>query len=423
MNKVVCNICGTSYPENVSQCPICGFVRSSDSSRVNGESTYTRVPGGRFSKANVRKRNQSAQKKVAKPVPDEKPSKKNNEKSSVGLVIVVVLLLVAIIAVVGYIAMRFFLPDNSVFDDLKKISISSIFKNEETEPSEEIPVITEPPLTEAPQTEAAPVFCEEIILDQHQINCDAIGATYQIDYQLTPADPEEDVLFFSSDAEVATVDGTGLITVKAEGIAIITVSCGSASAQCEVICALPAEDTVAFTLNRKEITFTSEGESWLLYDGPVDVSNILWTSDDNNVATIDSGRVSAVGNGDTTVYGVYGDQTVSCSIHCNFDGEDTTEVTSNVSEATGDSSYKTYGPYTLYNPYGYAEDVTAVVGSQFYLRLVDAYQNTVKDAQWSVKDTNICTYTDGVVKVLASGTTKIVATYEGQTYTCIVRVN
>ena len=69
MNKVVCNICGTSYPENVSECPICGFARSSDSSRENGESTYTHIPGGRFSKSNVRKRSKNTQKKTAKPVP------------------------------------------------------------------------------------------------------------------------------------------------------------------------------------------------------------------------------------------------------------------------------------------------------------------------------------------------------------------
>ena len=26
MNKVICDICGTSYPENAEQCPICGYA-------------------------------------------------------------------------------------------------------------------------------------------------------------------------------------------------------------------------------------------------------------------------------------------------------------------------------------------------------------------------------------------------------------
>ena len=27
MNKVICDICGTSYPDTATNCPICGFER------------------------------------------------------------------------------------------------------------------------------------------------------------------------------------------------------------------------------------------------------------------------------------------------------------------------------------------------------------------------------------------------------------
>ena len=429
MNKVVCNICGTSYPENVSECPICGFARSSDVSRENGESTYTYVHGGRFSKSNVRKRNKGTQKKGSKPVPVVKPSKKKEEKTSAGLVVVVILLLLAIIVVVGYIALRFFLPNEYIFEGMDKLGASTLFQNDETEPAETEPEVQEdePQIDDTPIPEIEAVLCESIVLNQPQITSDTVGNTYQIIYQLSPVNTEEEVTFYSSDAMVATVDGQGLVTVQGEGTAVITVSCGSVSAQCEVICTLPTEapteETVTITLNRKEIAFTAEGESWLLYDGSVNVSEIVWTSDDSKVAAIENGKVSAVGNGDTTVYGSYDGQTVSCRIHCKFQEEDATESTGNVSEADGNSDYKTYGPYSLYNPHGYADDVTIAVGREFKLRLVDHYKNTVKNAQWNIEDKSICSYEDGVVKALAAGTTKITATFEGKDYTCIVRVN
>ena len=184
---------------------------------------------------------------------------------------------------------------------------------------------------------------------------------------------------------------------------------------------MPTEPEGAIVLNRKEITFTEEGESWLLYDGEIDTSEIVWTSDDNKVATIEGGKVVAVAEGNTTVYGFYEGQTVSCTIHCNFQADSSSQTGGNVSEANG-SSTTTSGPYMLYNPYGRADDVTLTVGKQFPLTLVDAAQNNVKDAQWTVEKTAVCSYNDGVVKGLAAGTTKITATYQGESYTCMVRV-
>ena len=66
MSKVICEFCGTSYPETASQCPICGSVRSNDNNEIMGileetstEHEYHYVKGGRFSEKNVRKRNAS----------------------------------------------------------------------------------------------------------------------------------------------------------------------------------------------------------------------------------------------------------------------------------------------------------------------------------------------------------------------------
>ena len=62
------------------------------------------------------------------------------------------------------------------------------------------------------------------------------------------------------------------------------------------------------------------------------------------------------------------------------------------------------------------------VDNSFPLQLVDQDGNEVTDAEWSVEDNSICSFEDNTVKALAAGTTEITATYNGVTYTCIVRV-
>ena len=116
MSKIICDICGTSYPETAEQCPICGCVRPGDVQRVTNEvkndgkisTGYTYVKGGHFSKSNVKKRT-SGQTAAAKNTPAA-DAKNADDKKSRGLVITAIVLLLAIIGVVAYIAVRFFGP-------------------------------------------------------------------------------------------------------------------------------------------------------------------------------------------------------------------------------------------------------------------------------------------------------------------------
>ena len=416
MNKIVCNICGTSYPENASQCPICGYSRSADTdmSGVKTENTYTYVKGGRYSKSNVKKRNKGSQQVIEKPE-STAGKKQKDDNNGKGLAVVVVILLLAIAAVVGYIALRFFIPNDFIFEGLDNLSFSSIFQKDEPvsdpveEPSDDL---------EVPE-ETSPAYCTGISLNETNLEFDTVGATYTLVAAVQPVDTVDVVSFSSDDEAVVTVDASGVLTITGEGEAIITAVCGEYSAQCAVSCILVTEPEVEeLVLNRKEITFNDEEQSWLLYDGTIPLDEIIWSSDDNSIATIDNGKVVAVGNGDTTVYGAYGDQTVSCMIHCDFNA-DSSGSTGNISEASGDSKRT----YKLYNPNGYADDVTLKVDESFTLKLVDENKKAVEDAQWKVDNEKICSYKDSIVKALKKGTTEITATYEGKTYTCIVRVN
>ena len=117
MNKVICDVCGTAYPETSSHCPICGCAKKSVDRTSAGEEdgSYAYVKGGRFSKKNVRKRASGApQERVSAPArrPQERPEPKEaperekaeprerrqkeeqpEEQSNTGLIMVVIFLL------------------------------------------------------------------------------------------------------------------------------------------------------------------------------------------------------------------------------------------------------------------------------------------------------------------------------------------
>ena len=64
MSKIICDVCGTRYPDTAEQCPICGHICGSAGKTAEDlfvmeddrTESYQKVRGGRFSKANVKKR-------------------------------------------------------------------------------------------------------------------------------------------------------------------------------------------------------------------------------------------------------------------------------------------------------------------------------------------------------------------------------
>lgn len=307
MSKIICDVCGTSYPETAEQCPICGCVRPADAPGVSGSteekaSGYTYVKGGRFSKANVRKRTGAAQ-AVARETEEK-------EKSGKGLVITAVVLLLAILAVVGYIAYRFLGP--SLFgDDLKTTTPTTV------------------------DTQDVP--CEDLYLDVRRMVFSEAGESRMLYATPWPSNATETVYFESSDEDIVTVNSNGKVTAVAPGEAWITVTCGDVTAICDVECAFEIEESteetteateettvpldVELKLNRSDITFSYKGETWLIYSGDIPLSSIKWSSGNESVCTIENGKVVAESNGTTNVYAEYGDQKVSCIIRCYFNAE------------------------------------------------------------------------------------------------------
>ena len=57
MSKIICDVCGTAYPETAAVCPICGCAKNTTTPTAAAETVeegegagYNYVKGGRFSK-------------------------------------------------------------------------------------------------------------------------------------------------------------------------------------------------------------------------------------------------------------------------------------------------------------------------------------------------------------------------------------
>ena len=135
----------------------------------------------------------------------------------------------------------------------------------------------------------------------------------------------EDVLWTSSDTNVATVDDTGLVTAGIPGTATITVTTadGSQSAACTVNVATPLPEPPEENPVLQSI-FGTRGDVSLTVGGtaPMEVTGteqtVTWTIEDTKIATVNSeGVVTGVSKGKTVLKATVGDQTLTCIVRVN----------------------------------------------------------------------------------------------------------
>lgn len=286
---------------------------------------------------------------------------------------------------------------------------------------------TEP--TETQAATQADLRCTAVLVDK-LLTLKEVGQTHQLKVTLTPENTTDSLAFSSDNPKVATVSKDGLVTVTGVGTANITVSCGNVIAVCTVKCSaasttptVPAatdatEATEAtenqpvtdgpekLEMDRTDITFFKKGDVTRLSVGEW-TTKAEWYSDDDSIATVDVGKVTARGKGTTTIYAKYGDAVASCIVRCNFEDSDNQEPDKKPDEGGSATINKT--------------DVSIDVGESFSLLLKDGSGKTL-DVAWSVEDSGVCSVSGNTVKGLSSGYTTVSCTYDGTTYSCIVRV-
>lgn len=283
---------------------------------------------------------------------------------------------------------------------------------------------TEPTETQAPTQ--ADLRCTAVLVDK-LLTLKEVGQTHQLKVTLTPENTTDPLQFSSDNPKVATVSKDGLVTVTGVGTANITVSCGNVIAVCTVKCkSAPTAPTVPATtdatqatetepivdgpeeleMDRTDITFFKKGDVTRLSVGEW-TAKAEWYSDDDSIATVDVGKVTARGKGTTTIYAKYGDAIASCIVRCNFEDSDDQQPDKKPDEGGSATISKT--------------DVSIDVDESFTLLLKDDSGNTL-DVNWSVGNAQVCSVSGNTVKGLSAGYTTVSCTYGGTTYSCIVRV-
>ena len=229
MSKIICDVCGTAYPETASQCPICGCAKpagartvSNDKNKAGGSAarSYTYVKGGRFSKSNVRKRNRAGSTESYRNKKGDVPSG-GESSSNRGLSIAVVVLLLAILAVVFYIGYHFFWEAPG--------------SGSESTGETSFDATTEPMDRKIP--------CVNLILEDAVVELDGEGQSWLLNVTAEPADTTDAITYVSSDESVAKVTSNGRVTAEGSGQAVIFITCGDVEKECRVICSFEPDST------------------------------------------------------------------------------------------------------------------------------------------------------------------------------------
>lgn len=365
MEKVICDICGTIYPETEEKCPTCGCSRDFGLDNMEEEFLMDGLLDEPEERPMPRKKSKvfdydevnEVRKPRAKPVEEDFDDDEEEEeapRTNVGLVIVLVILIVLLLLTAGIFYLRYFLPN--------------------MKPAEE----TEPVVTTLPvETEAGSGETTELVIPCVNLSVPGglielgEGGKWLMNVQVFPKDTTDPVTYASTDEAVVTVDENGTVTAVGEGSAQIIVTCGSKQISNNVVVDYTADvtPTEAQTIPTMEVENTDStdatesgddaeetqnteeaGETQpqgtedatqstelvvklkktdisifarytsvtLELDCDLELTDLTWFTMDSTVAIVNDGVVTATGSGITRIYGDYGDQRVECIVRCSF---------------------------------------------------------------------------------------------------------
>lgn len=424
MNQIICDICGSEYPEGYDRCPVCSYPRQGGEKIVAAgavEAVQEKVKGGRFSTKNVKKR-QKAQKKAARAAEAAQTAavQENQQEGSQGnpnrpLWITIILLLLAITLVTAYIAIRF------------GQGLGAFLPAQTAAPETSVPTETTQPPT---------VPCAAVSLDTAVIALDSAGAQHQIGLKLIPEKTTDAVSFVSQDPAVAKVDENGMLTAVGSGQTTVTITCGQIVRECTVMCwfadatTAPPETTVppettkptesaepaVLKLDPEDVSCFTEGERFELYarlgSSTVGRSKVTWSSSDAKVAKVEKGTVTAVGKGTAVITAEYNGMKAVCTVRCRFE---------NTSGSADEGRQEEQGSQQTADWKASHSDVSIAVGETFRLTVTNSAGETAK-AIWTMDKDGVVAIDGRAVTGKAPGTVTLTTTVDGVTMTCIVRV-
>ena len=161
---------------------------------------------------------------------------------------------------------------------------------------------------------AQEIATEEVTLTETELTLGR-NTEYQLTAGLNPMDSTDEVTWSSSDEKVAKVDQTGKIQAIAAGEAVIVAKAGEKTAMCKVTVNIPI---TSIYLNKTSIELNSIGDGYQLQANysPSDAEGtIIWKSEDEGIVSVDqTGKVTAVGKGTTTITASCGNVVGTCTV-------------------------------------------------------------------------------------------------------------
>lgn len=373
MSKIICDICGTSYPETAESCPICGYSRDfnvddllDEEFLLEDEEIITHGKGGKFADANVKKKsrdifdfdavNEQLELDEEEVEEEDEPAGDEEEyeeepKSNTVLVVLLVIIITLLLVATGFLFFRYFMP-NLLPEQEESVSPTAATWSPEQDTSG------------ATETTEPEVPCQSLVITSDKAVLNMEGKNWLLHVVVMPEDTTDTLTFVSEDESVATVNDEGRITAVGEGSTNILIICGQQQikypvevayeeetvADTEVVIpeptaaetqpaetaaqeetqaseeTAPAETTatqaplkdVVLKLKRVDITLTVGYGVTIELDCDLDPTEVEWSVEHGFIATVDeNGFVKAISSGTTAVIAKYGDQEVQCLVRCN----------------------------------------------------------------------------------------------------------
>lgn len=362
MSKIICDICGTSYPDTADCCPICGCAK--DGSGLMGDALLEDGTVDDIAVPDSPKRRKEIfdYDEVNSDVPEAEPTyaqtdyddeeeeeEEDEEPRHNTLVVILLTVLIALLLMAaGFLFFKFFLPNMGG-------------------KSEEPPVVDAQTEARVTETTELSIPCAELyIISGKTVELNEQGQMFLLHVKASPENTTDKIIYTSQDEAVATVTEDGKITAVSEGETVITISCGVSTMECPVTVKYveettaptvateetvatgetTAEETVAQTtadpaaveateasqatqptqtalknvtlkLKKTDIRLGVYYEYTLLLDCDLEQNEVQWSSEHPYIAKVDeNGVVTAVKAGTTAITATYGDQQVQCIIRC-----------------------------------------------------------------------------------------------------------
>ena len=346
MNKIICDICGTTYPDTAECCPICGCTNDAAADLLGSDVIHenfveeTNVRTADFSE-NTRKKEifdydelnteEESEEEDEEAEYDEEEDEEEAPRHNTFVVILLTVLIVVLLAAAGFVYVRYFLPNKDAEETVP--TTAAVLEAEVTE-------TTEPTIP-----------CDQMAMSSAGIaELSAEGQQFLLHVKAFPENTTDKIIYTSGDESIATVTEDGKITAISEGETVIYISCGKTSMECPVIVKY-VEETVPPTTEAVEETVPAETEAeaeetpaemkpavnsnvklklkktdiqlgvyyqfQLELDCDLSAEDVTWTSEHPHIATVDEqGNVTAVKSGTTAITAKYGDQEVQCIVRC-----------------------------------------------------------------------------------------------------------